>query len=88
MLTRLYSKPGTLPEGLAPTLNTCDIESICSNVTVEAAEAGPMKMEGEKTREMGIYLSRLPVFVNHRGIPRGEEGLGAAEMVSAADEKH
>ena len=54
MLTRLYSKPGTLPEGLAPTLNTCDIESICSNVTVEAAEAGPMKMEGEKTREMGI----------------------------------
>lgn len=50
-----------------PTLNTCDIELACSSEMDEAAETGPMKMDGGKTREVELLFSRLPIFRKLQG---------------------
>lgn len=34
----------------------------------EAAETGPMKMEGGKTREVELLFSRLPISRNYRDV--------------------
>jgi hypothetical protein len=67
-LTRWYTTPGTLLDGLAPTLSTWDIEFACSNGIDDAAETGPMKMDGGKTSEMELFFPRLPISGSFREV--------------------
>lgn len=42
----------------------------------EAAETGPTKMDGGKTREMELFLSRLPISRNYQDVVFTEWEIG------------